>query len=194
MSMNPISVSEHRPVEARPGRIQASAAGAKPWYKEPWPWILMAGPAIVVVASFVTLWLAITSFDGLVEDDYYKQGLAINKTLERDRVAARLKLSGEATLAADGSRVRVGVAGDGLGGAGLLRLRLTHFSRPGLDQSITLQRKGDAYEGNLEPLSEGRWNLTLEDEAKSWRLVGEWRLPRQRVSGLGVAGDAQQQK
>ena len=24
----------------------------KPWYKEPWPWLLMSGPAIVVVAAF----------------------------------------------------------------------------------------------------------------------------------------------
>ena len=23
----------------------------QPWYKEPWPWILMAGPGIVVVAG-----------------------------------------------------------------------------------------------------------------------------------------------
>ena len=29
-----------------------------PWYREPWPWILMAGPAIVVVAGFATLFIA----------------------------------------------------------------------------------------------------------------------------------------
>ena len=29
-----------------------SAARTQPWYREPWPWILMAGPAIVVVAIF----------------------------------------------------------------------------------------------------------------------------------------------
>ena len=31
---------------------------SKVWYKEPWPWLLMSGPLIVVVAAFATLWLA----------------------------------------------------------------------------------------------------------------------------------------
>ena len=52
-----------------------------PWYKERWTWLLMLMPATAIVAGFITLWLAITSFDGLVADDYYKQGLAINQTL-----------------------------------------------------------------------------------------------------------------
>ena len=25
-----------------------------PWYREPWPWILISGPAIVVVAGMAT--------------------------------------------------------------------------------------------------------------------------------------------
>jgi len=50
----------------------------------------MAGPAIVVVAGFITLGLAIQSSDGLVADDYYKQGKAINMTLTRDARAREL--------------------------------------------------------------------------------------------------------
>ena len=34
-----------------------------PWYKEPWPWFLMAGPAIVVVACMVTIYLAYSNYD-----------------------------------------------------------------------------------------------------------------------------------
>lgn len=33
---------------------------SKPWYKERWPWILMAGPAIVVVGCIITIYLAFT--------------------------------------------------------------------------------------------------------------------------------------
>ena len=51
------------------------------WYREPGPWLLMAGPFVVMVASFITLWLAIRSNDGLVSEDYYKTGMAINQTL-----------------------------------------------------------------------------------------------------------------
>ena len=45
-------------------------------------WLVVGGPAIVVVAGFVTLWLAIRNPDPLVSKDYYRQGVEINKTLE----------------------------------------------------------------------------------------------------------------
>jgi hypothetical protein len=41
---------------------------AKPWYREPWPWLLMAGPAAVVVASIVSAILAIATADPLVSE------------------------------------------------------------------------------------------------------------------------------
>lgn len=142
---------------------------SKPWYREPWPWILMAGPALVVVAGFVTFYLAASTFDGMVADDYYKQGLAINKVLERDRAALRLGLRGE----------------------GGLRLRATHFAQAGLDQAVMLRRgPSGAWQGELAPLAPGRWQLVLEDEAGTWRLTGQWRLPQERIAQLEPAGGA----
>jgi hypothetical protein len=52
-----------------------------PWYREPWPWILMAGPFTVIVAGLFTAWLAVTRADPLVVDNYYKEGLAINQVI-----------------------------------------------------------------------------------------------------------------
>ena len=63
-------------------------AMAPPWYRQPWPWLLMAGPAIVVVAGIVTAVIAFTGADGVIADDYYKQGMAINRTLAREAKAA----------------------------------------------------------------------------------------------------------
>ena len=87
---------------------------AKPWYREPWPWLLMAGPCVVIVAGFFTLWLAITSDDGLVADDYYKRGLAINQTLSRALRAEQLALGARVVLGADGARARVTLTGTGV--------------------------------------------------------------------------------
>lgn len=78
-----------------------------PWYRHRWPWFLMAGPAIVVVAGVITLWLAIRSNDGLVADDYYKQGLAINQTTARDQQATRLGLQAELMIGGSGREIRV---------------------------------------------------------------------------------------
>lgn len=46
----------------------ASTAAAVPWYRHRWPWLLMAGPAVVVVAGVFTAWLAISRADALVAD------------------------------------------------------------------------------------------------------------------------------
>ena len=32
-----------------------------PWYRHRWPWLLMLGPFVVVVAAAITLWLAVRS-------------------------------------------------------------------------------------------------------------------------------------
>jgi uncharacterized protein len=52
-----------------------------PWWKFGHVWLVVAGPAIVVVAGFFTLYLAITRPDPLITKDYYREGLDINKTL-----------------------------------------------------------------------------------------------------------------
>lgn len=159
--------------------MNANGAPAQPWYREPWPWILMAGPATVVVAGFVTAWLALRSDDGLVLDDYYKQGLAINQTLGRSAAAARLGMKAELYLM-DG-RVRVLLAA---AGSGALTLRLAHPTRAGMDQSLqlTLVEPG-VYEGKLRPLRAGRWHVVLEQ--RDWRLAGDWRLPAAGTLTLG---------
>jgi hypothetical protein len=52
-----------------------------PWWKFGHVWLVIAGPAIVVVASFITLYLAITRPDPVITEDYYLKGIEINKSL-----------------------------------------------------------------------------------------------------------------
>ena len=54
----------------------------KPWYKEPWPWVLIAIPFSAVIMGVVLITLALESEDGLVVDDYYWKGKQINQVLE----------------------------------------------------------------------------------------------------------------
>ena len=146
---------------------------AKAWYREPWPWLLMAGPAIVIVAGFYTLWLAVRSDDGLVADDYYKRGLAINQTLLRAQRAEQLTLAARVEPGVDGGQVRVTVTG----GAALppaLRLRLIHPTQAVADQWIELRAVGPGiYEGTRVAPAAGRRVMMLEDAARTWRLAGE---------------------
>lgn len=68
--------------------IAGSLPDSGPWWKYPLVWMVIAGPAIVVVAGFVTLWLAIRTPDPVVAGDYYRRGIEINQTLARDKSLA----------------------------------------------------------------------------------------------------------
>ncbi|MGC1174712.1 FixH family protein [Polaromonas sp.] len=61
--------------------IQAPPVAASPWWKHGHVWLLIAGPAAVVVAAFATAWIAVSNPDPVVAEDYYRRGVEINKTL-----------------------------------------------------------------------------------------------------------------
>ena len=140
-----------------------------PWYREPWPWILMAGPAAAIVAGALTVWIAIATADGLVADDYYKRGLAVNAVLEREAAAERRGIAAQFERDAGGIRVRL--RGDA---PPALILKLAHATRAGLDLRLRLEPAGAGlYQAALPALAPGHWRLILEDPRAEWRIVKE---------------------
>jgi hypothetical protein len=167
-----------------PNRELPRAVGL-PWYREPWVWGIIGGPAIVVVAGVWTLWLAVASYDGLVADDYYKRGLAINQVFTREHAARAAGFEARLMFAPRGGGVRVLLSGDTLPDA--LMLRLAHPTRAGMDATARLARSGaGVYEGRIEAAADGRWQVVLEDEAGRWRLSGDVTLPAAAPAVLGA--------
>jgi len=158
----------------------SNQTGDRPWYREPWPWFLMAGPAIVVVAGVVTVWLAVASDDGLVAQDYYRRGLMINKVLGRVEAGARAGLSATVSL----REGEVTVVVEGLAEEpGSLRLTLNHPTRAGFDRSLQLDRVTPAtYRGRVDGLLPGKWLVAVE--TTDWRLTGEAALSGGQVARL----------
>ena len=152
----------------------------KPWYRHPWPWILMAGPFIVVIAGLFTLYLAVRSNDGLVDDDYYKQGLAVNQVTARNQSAVRLGLQADLMLSSDGKQIRILLRGrPDTALPDVLKVRIAHPTRAGVDQNVLLRTDGaGSYSGALSALLTGRWRIALEDEKGEWRLTGDWRIEK----------------
>jgi uncharacterized protein len=148
----------------------------RPWYRHPWPWILMSGPFVVVVAGVLTAYLAVVSNDGLVDDDYYKQGLAINQETARDQVAVQRGLQAEVMQNAETRQIRILLQGNpGIALPQELKLRIAHPTRAGVDQRLLLQAEGaGTYSGKLSAALVGRWHISLEDENNEWRLSGDW--------------------
>jgi uncharacterized protein len=56
-----------------------------PWWRHGFVWLVIAGPLAVVVAGFVTLWLAIRIPDPVVAEDYYRRGNALPKQASAPR-------------------------------------------------------------------------------------------------------------
>lgn len=156
-----------------------------PWYRHRWPWLLMAGPAIVVVASLYTAWLAVRTSDGLVTEDYYRKGLAINQTLKLSERAHALGLEVGLKISLDRVDVRLSSHQAGFVPPERLQVTVAHPTRAGFDQTQLLHRHGAGYVGNFRLPADGHWVVLIEDDAKTWRIMGNLILPATHETVLG---------
>ncbi|MEZ5673513.1 MAG: FixH family protein [Thiotrichaceae bacterium] len=149
----------------------------RPWYSEPYVWMLIAFPAIAVVAGFITLYLAIASSDGMVEDDYYKRGLEINRILDRDKAAATHGLMADVTFNVGEKRIQIHFnSKPEYQVPDSIMLSFTHHTRPGLDKKLLLQHiDANNYQVPLPELDAGEW--TIEFAAADWRLMRAVKMP-----------------
>jgi len=158
---------------------------AAPWWKQRWPWLLMLGPAVVVVGGVFAGWLAFSHQDALVVGDYYKQGKAINQDLRRDQVAAAMGLS----VALDYDVASGALSGRvNRGDTGPLLLHLSHATLPEKDIKLLVKPDaGGAFRVDMPMLERSRWIVLVESARRDWRLAGTWSWPAQR--GVALRAD-----
>jgi len=153
----------------------------EPWYKQWMVWMVITPPLTAVIAGIITINLAIQSDDGLVVDDYYKQGLGINQTLKRDHKARSLGL--DASLFIEGEDLKLRFKN--VIGNEQLKLSFIHPTQSQRDVKVDLiQFSESAYKAKLEKTLTGNWNLLLEPEDKEWRIGGRINLGKQQSSRL----------
>jgi hypothetical protein len=156
------------------------AAPKSVWYREPLVWMVIAIPLTAVAMGALILVLAIRSDDGLVVDDYYRQGKQINRVLARDRAAAARGLQGRVEF--DDARQQLLIRLTAAEPAAIpeqVELKFLHATRGGLDKALILPRQADgSYRAPLPELAQGHWNVQLA--AQDWRLVGSLLVPGDR--------------
>ena len=62
---------------------------SRPWYRHAWVWMLIAGPALVVVAAVFTAYLAMRDPDPVLANDAYEYGQKDTEAMQRQLMPAQ---------------------------------------------------------------------------------------------------------
>lgn len=150
---------------------EVSLKSPRPWFREPWVWLIIALPASAVLGGIVTIWIAVATDDGLVQDDYYKHGLEINRTLDRDKAAVQYELVANIIMSEAQNNIQIRLdANDRFVSPSSIKLSFLHPTIKGQDQILVFQTDSQGvYAGALPSLMKGNWYLQIE--ADDWRLL-----------------------
>ncbi|MFK8068932.1 MAG: FixH family protein [Gammaproteobacteria bacterium] len=141
------------------------------WYKNPYVWLIIFFPLTAIVAGIITINLAISSDDGLVIDDYYKEGLKINQVLERDNIAQQMDLIATINMEHDTQKVKLLLsANKDFQYPPEIQVTFMNKTRKGHDKKIqAIRTQAGFYEAPLPQLIRGLWYIQIE--ANNWRLI-----------------------
>lgn len=143
-----------------------------PWYRQFWPWFLLVLPAVAVIACIVSLNIALRHGDSPVRDSYRKDGFAISRAAQLDRVAAARQLQADITI--ENSHLTIVLSGNISPRPAALTLQFIHPFAGARDFTQTLRHAdGDRYDTQLPHGIDGRWTIELgEPGSTQWRLRG----------------------
>ena len=149
-----------------------------PWYKQFWPWFLISLPGSVVIAAIITINIAFKTSDGLVSDEYYKEGLAIYRDADSATKAYDLGIAGDLDYDADTGSLDLVLDKPLENAPQQLVLEIFHPTRKNHDQLLQLTTvDNQRYVGRAEPLAAANWKLELHPIEKDWRVTGRMLVP-----------------
>lgn len=155
----------------------------KPWYKQLWPWLLIAIPVVTMLKAVHTIVVMQQHSPDMVVDDYYKEGKAINMQLAKYREASLRNLQGAVLVAGNQVVVRF-VANDAL--PEQLNLEFSHATLAAKDFTLTASRSSQTlYAAALPAAVTGKWQLVVSDPEKQWKLRATLTLPTESEIRLG---------
>lgn len=136
-------------------------------------WIIAGVPLATIVASAITVWLAVTGAEPELPSHYHFEGLELDADLARARRAIELGVRADLAVTRDGAaEVAVSFASPGTRAPETLELRLTHATIAARDRSSVLARGNDGvYRGVAAAPDDGPWWVQI-DAGDEWHLRG----------------------
>lgn len=141
----------------------------RPWYKEPYVWMLIGVPLSSVIVGSFFIFLAASSKDSLVRDNYYKDGMAINQLLQWEKKAKSLDI--KLSFKVDGNNASVSILNSRQTPPNTLTLKLSHPTLKEKDRDVFLQHSKDGeFIGFIDSLENSRFYVMVESPEQMWRV------------------------
>jgi len=152
----------------------------QPWYRQFWPWFIIALPASSVIAGLATLWISMQTTDSLVVNAADGMQVVAARRASAEQLATELHLAALLDINLDTGAVSVAMrSGDLQATPATLQLELSHPAFAERDRVLTLHRAppdsagNPVWSGHFVSVPAGRWYVTLK-AGDVWRLSGEW--------------------
>ena len=142
-----------------------------PWYKQFWLWFMLIPLGILVLASFYLLYKAVTTHDGVVVDNFYRDGKGYAVRYEEDAFARNMNLQGDVRW--QDQSIRVSLSGELSPLPELMELLIIFPTNDDFDVTVNLQHRGlGEYVGTLPESVAGKRHLQLHplNVEQEWRL------------------------
>lgn len=151
----------------------------KPWYRQFWPWFIMALPASAVVAGLTTLWIAMQTTDSLVLVPAKGVKAESDRQVAASRLATELGLAAAVDIDMTTGVVTAAMRSGDLGDVpATLAFEMSHPAFADRDHRITLNKAmpdasgNPIWVGHFVSVPEGRYYAVLS--SSQWRLSAEW--------------------
>jgi hypothetical protein len=152
----------------------------QPWYKQFWPWFLIAIPlSSIIVGSFV-IRFATDGTNSLVIDDYYKEGRAINARLDKIEKAREMGIATMLSVQQNSIQLEFVSGAPSTGEA--LKLEFYHVTIEDRDFEVLLTRDANGiYRSGIENNIQGTWRVRLIPLSEEWKVQDRVTLPQAKA-------------
>ncbi|MFC4699431.1 FixH family protein [Glaciecola siphonariae] len=150
------------------------------WYKQFWPWFLIAIPLSSMMVGSVVIHFATDGTNAMVVDDYYKEGKAINARLEKIDRAKELGITTLLNVKQGNIELEFTSGAPQTGEA--LKLEFFHVTQEAKDFDVLLTRDANGtYRSNAENDIKGKWRIRLMPLDENWKVQDVVNLPQTKA-------------
>ncbi len=154
----------------------------QPWYKQFWPWFIIALLATAVVASLNMVFLAFSTTDSLVTEAPDGMDVVAERHLAAEGLARNLGLDATLNIDLESGAITAVLESTSDGDwPNALSLEFSHPTNAGRDVEVALAAAmpdadgNPVWAGHLVSIPSGRHYVVLQpEETAEWRLNGEW--------------------